>query len=494
MALQPLIPDPNAPATLPLAQQMQAIKAAQDAPPPEIPKLSGQAPMGEAQTLATLGQPGLKPLVTTPMNERIQQIQDQIAKYNNPQHPSGFWHSLGRVLKESANVVGDTLGGGITQAIPGADWHNAIVERGRENELDTLQQRQQQGQTAASEDFARSAQAADELSQTAQREAAAKVSAGGEIVYGKDGAVAGWHDGQGNFHGPDDPNIPQGVRDVMAASKPKLEEVDKPLGATTPALNQAMTDRWQVLNPGKPLPPEYTLPPNATRGDYDRIDKALSGVETAQGTEAQRKAAAEARAMTRQMAEGAATDRQNTALDRESKQYGAPYQKGVDAAESQLEKIDEAMRMLNSKGAEGQALGIPKVLTALVSGQGTGVRITQAELNSIAAARGVKGDTEGFFNSISGAGKLSRAQVGQLNNILNDARDLIQKKASIHKDALDAMNGASDRAGFLAADKTARQNLSDLETHGYYTGETIKTKDGKTVVVKAVHPDGSVDY
>lgn len=61
-------------------------------------------------------------------------------------------------------------------------------------------------------------------------------------------------------------------------------------------LNQQLAARYQVLNPGKPLPPEFTLPANAKRQDYEDLDKALEQVEKAQGIKAQQEAAAAARA------------------------------------------------------------------------------------------------------------------------------------------------------------------------------------------------------
>jgi hypothetical protein len=45
-----------------------------------------------------------------------------------------------------------------------------------------------------------------------------------------------------------------------------------------------MTDRYNVINKG-PLPPEFTLPPNATKNDFDRVDKLLQAAETAQGSQ-----------------------------------------------------------------------------------------------------------------------------------------------------------------------------------------------------------------
>ena len=57
---------------------------------------------------------------------------------------------------------------------------------------------------------------------------------------------------------------------------------NEPLG-NVDQINKGMTDRYNVINKG-PLPPEFTLPQNATKNDFDRIDKLLTAAETAQGT------------------------------------------------------------------------------------------------------------------------------------------------------------------------------------------------------------------
>lgn len=159
------------------------------------------------------------------------------------------------------------------------------------------------------------------------------------------------------------------------------------------------------------------------------------------------------------------------ALDRETKQFGTPHQKAVDTANSQLEKIEDARSMINGN-AESQALGVPKVLTALVGGQGTGVRITTPELNAIAKARGLSGDVEGTINKWAGQGSLTKTQQQQLTSIIDAVKQRILQKQSIASEALDSINGASSRDQIVQADKTARQKLSDMEKGGDLSGSS----------------------
>lgn len=179
----------------------------------------------------------------------------------------------------------------------------------------------------------------------------------------------------------------------------------------------------------------------------------------------------------------------DAALDRELKQFSTPHQKSIDLANSQLDKIAGARNMINGN-AESQALGLPKVLTALVSGQGSGVRITQPELNAIAKARGVTGDVEGFLNSISGKGKLTSTQQRQLTEILDDVKARITQKQQIANEALDRIGNAGSRRDIIQADKDARKKLTDMENQqsgGSNTpteGQEKRNSHGDTIVFK----------
>lgn len=67
----------------------------------------------------------------------------------------------------------------------------------------------------------------------------------------------------------------------------KTAEGELPLGAKVEQFNDLLQQRWQVLNPTKPIPPAFVLKPNATQKDYDRVDKALGSTESALATKAQ---------------------------------------------------------------------------------------------------------------------------------------------------------------------------------------------------------------
>jgi hypothetical protein len=97
------------------------------------------------------------------------------------------------------------------------------------------------------------------------------------------------------------------IAKIRAAGKPAEGEL--PLADKVPQINQALASRFQVLNPGKPLPPQFTLPPTATQKDFDRVDKLMQQTEQAQGTKAQQDTANSMRQQTAEMAKQNQQDR-----------------------------------------------------------------------------------------------------------------------------------------------------------------------------------------
>jgi hypothetical protein len=63
-------------------------------------------------------------------------------------------------------------------------------------------------------------------------------------------------------------------------------------------VNKGLESRWQVLNPDKPLPPQFTLKEGATQRDFNNIDKILEAEEKARGTVEQQRIANEFRQQT----------------------------------------------------------------------------------------------------------------------------------------------------------------------------------------------------
>jgi len=267
--------------------------------------------------------------------------------------------------------------------------------------------------------------------------------------------------------------IPNAVLNNAAANEftksqlpEKKPEAEQPLGARVGTYNQMLTDRWQVINPGKPLPPQYHLPLDATNKEYADVDKALNALEVADSQKKQRADQAADRA---EMRAANAENRRQTMdirvqgqLDRESAAAGKPFQKMSTDAETQLGKIDDAKALINGS-AESQALGVPKVLTAVVSGPSSGVRITQPEITAILGARSIKDTLEVYIHKLSTGKKLSDIQVKQLNDLLDDVKSRITVKQQFADRVLDQTSLAKSQDEIQAISKKYREELRDFE-------------------------------
>lgn len=456
MALPSLLDPNSSPSVLPPA-------LAGLPPIPQLASDSSADPLAQPSAIPQLpSSGGLRPLVTSPRQQQEQQLQQSLLP--KPGQP-GFWHALGRVASKIGNVAGDILDPGAMSIIPGTDLYNHIQHAQNQNLLTSLQKQDQDEQNDSSRRGLEGAQTAHLGEETAEMPATQAADLGLKTA----------QTDEANTKANQSPDLAHAygvaVQRAIAAGQdpakdPVVQHLSDAIVALQPGQNKEASapKTIQLQVGGRP----HQMGFNAQTGKYD-VDMGESGEKPTQVN----------------------VNAGTAALDRETKQFGAAHQKGVDTATAQLEKIEDARNMINGN-AEAQGLGIPKVLTALVGGQGTGVRITQAELTSIAHARGIQGDFEGTLSKWEGKGALSRAQQQQLTQIMDDVRQRIVQKQAIHAGALDAINGASTREQIIAADKDARDKITQLENGGpQQQGGTGQVFDAKAWA--AANPKGDVN-
>lgn len=447
--------------TDPMAKTMNMHPRAPQVPPSSVPGMNfakeiyqpGQPAPGDPLpidpgTMPQLGAPEA-PQVTyapSPLQQNIDRDQQRLQKVDwaqkNPwgtanNHP-GTLGKIAHVLSVAGNIAGDIVAPNVMANIPGTQLNRQVEAGGLTHRLneETEEQSQNQGRDATTQ--------ATQLANAAEPQATADRHA-------LSGAQAANLQSETDTRNNPQPNLTNAYAHAVDAaikagrdphSDPVVQQLSDAIVSLQPGQNKpdAAPKTIDVVPPGSKNP--HTMGWDAKTGKFD-IDEG-------------------------EHYEKPTTVNVNAglgALDRETKQFGGSHQKAAEQATGQLEKIADARSMINGN-AEAQGLGIPKVLTALVGGQGTGVRITQAELTSIAHARGLSGDVEGTLNKLAGKGALSHAQQQQLTQILDDVKSRIQQKMQIHSDALDSINGASSREEIIKADKDARKKISDLETSG----------------------------
>lgn len=422
---------------------------------------------------------GLRPLIN-PHQMQEDSLQQRINSYEMPDPGKpGFFHALGRVASRIGNIAGDIVAPSTMMLIPGTDLNRAMEHNSNVREQALMQQQDIAQQGAADQhNQALATTAKTQAEAGLEQQALAHPENWSEPVATDQGYV------RINKLTNEIVPVTYNGKTLMPYVKPLTDESTQPL-SNGPAYQAAMADRWHQLNPGKPMPPQYILPSNATVGDYTRINSALTSLEQAayqqqvhQDSQANAAATRDAAASARAAAAG---NQEEAGLDRISTRIIKPYQDDLKAGQSKFDSIDQAMHDIDS-GYVGQALGLPGLMKAVVSGQGSGIRITQAELNSIFAHRGIKGDVNSYINSLNGKGSWTAADKANVRAILSDARDRLMTKQQITNDTIDRINGAGSRADVVQADKDARQRFMDVESYKQFAtmpnGQRIGSKDG----------------
>ncbi len=133
--------------------------------------------------------------------------------------------------------------------------------------------------------------------------------------------------------------------------------------------------------------------------------------------------------------------------------------KELDPVNKQIENLQEARRLISS-GAVGQALGTVKSLVAIAGGQGSGLRVTAAELNSIPAARGLPGGFDRLVNNIMGSGALTGESQRQLDDVLGQVEAIAMRKQALVNKHLDRAAQARSPQEIHQVDTDYRHEVS----------------------------------
>jgi hypothetical protein len=251
----------------------------------------------------------------------------------------------------------------------------------------------------------------------------------------------------------DDPKLKALIAAKQASVQPK--EPDRPMSEQeiTDA-NASAARRWNINHKGQPLPPEYTAKAGDLIGDYTRRTAAL-GQEEQAGEHKQEFNQKQTEAQQKQ-----ATDNLNKAQT----QYQKDWRKQYDSSTAQFDKLNQAKTEISSGASAGQAIGVITTLSGMASGQGSGVRITQAELNSMVKARGLGGDLEALKQKILDSGQpLTPDQVKQINGLIDDVQKRAGQKLAIINKGLDDINNAASDKEVKQIDNRIRKNMTSFE-------------------------------
>jgi hypothetical protein len=433
MALSDLIPDPNAP-TVPFTSLMPGMSQ-----PSSTPQLSS---------------PGLKDL--TPRQQQEQGLQNRISSYENPQKPQGFWQNVRHIAATIGNVAGDIVAPSTLALIPGTQLNRGIQHGQNVRELAGLQGQDTAEATAASENALRGAQTAGMQQEQAQEPETAAAG----IAFKQAQAEALIHpQPKSDFELWHQQN-PNGTAEDFQ----KLQS--KPLSQDEADKRNAVWDT---------VADKYHLPKGQFSAGMSTAD--ATALATAMNQVVGRDQGGAKITIQQQVANNAGQRTRDANTEKEymaaSKDLGGQFAK----ATAQSQALDQAIQEVNS-GAMGQAVGTVKSLVGLAGGQGSGVRVTQAELNAITNARGIKGSFEGFISGLEGKGKMAPEQVAQLNQLLGDVQAKIQEKMQLQDKYLDQLSKANDTGSIRDIQSAYRKEFSGSGTPSQSGGGAQTFTDG----------------
>lgn len=407
-----------------------------------------------------------------------------------------------RIPLQILGAVGETFAPRLAAALPGTESHHQMLVHEAEGAL-----KQQQGIRKAEEEAqTEAAKTAQEGAQGHLQEATAEdieregklPSSRQYVKVGKDGLYDALHkvwireptdaEEGGTVHEEKGGNLvvvhPSGKATLVTLNgqavqgEPKAgNEAETPLTDQEIAqYNKQLADRYGILNKGQ-VPPEFQLAAGAKQKNYNAVHQALQQLE--QGTQSNL-SHQDAMTMARMNFNATQENRRNEDFIRSFDRLHTQLNAELSPVNTQLENIQEARRLV-SGGAVGQALGTVKSLVAVAGGRGSGVRVTQPELNSIPAARGLPGGFDQLVNNIMGSGKLTGETQKQLDQVLGQVEEIASRKQAL-------VNGAMDRA---AAAKTPDE-LHKIETDYRHQVQATTQPGGGANTVH--YREGNTDY
>jgi hypothetical protein len=272
------------------------------------------------------------------------------------------------------------------------------------------------------------------------------------------------------------------------AMNPQPKPGQEPISASrVPGVNQLLANRWTAFpkNAGKAVPPEYQLPENPTKEDYDRVSTALAGLETTEGTAQQREQAQQ------NLEQGRAIMAQNHA-DSLGLLRDRMLQSEQDKGRSAIVK---------AAGAYHAALQSADTFNGLIQQAKAGNAVSANVLPlegalDITTTAGTKRINRTEVDQVAGAGSLYDKIAGRLAGWTRGVpydQSLINDMAKL-SGMLERGAYKKYRADFDTAQKTyGTTETPEDDPNGPKVGDVKKLKSGQTVKITAVHPDGTYD-
>lgn len=229
-------------------------------------------------------------------------------------------------------------------------------------------------------------------------------------------------------------------------------------------LNSAFTTRYQILNPNTKLPPEYTLAKNATEKDFTRIDSLLQREEQARAQRDARNIADANRRDARQLAAGAKAD------NRSDKSYQfnvGQLNKLQTPIDQRAQRLSTMLDTINQGNPQADALVAPELLSVMAGGQGSGVRMNEAEIARIVKGRSnwesLKASMQKWSTDPKSARSITPAQDQMIKDLVNAVKVKIDAKQKVLDGAREQLTNTDDVKEHRQIMTRAQQDLARID-------------------------------
>ncbi len=238
--------------------------------------------------------------------------------------------------------------------------------------------------------------------------------------------------------------LSQAVKNQLAQSKIESDKAEH--GVLSPeqiqGLNGGLAQRYAVLNPTKPVPANLQLGANATADDFNRIDKLMEGTERGQQTAQQQTANLALRQQTLGMMNQfrqAQLAQSNDRLLAQGYQYANNF---IDKKMQPLQQLSQRAQRLDATlqqaNPQSDALVAPEVLSIMAGGQGSGLRMNEAEINRLVGGATNWTHLQQSLNKWStdpAHAQIPPAQRAQLQKLVNYVQDTARQQLNLGMDA-----------------------------------------------------------
>jgi hypothetical protein len=433
---------------------MAAMQPMAATPPMSQAQIGGVAPA--AAVPSTL--PTLKPMVSNPLNDLAQKPAISPLSGN-------FWHKLGQVASRIGQAGAAAFIPGAAMAeemIPGSMLYNMNQHQQAQQEMERSKQDTIAQQNANSEMALRQAQTENipQERELKQQEFNEQLSTHGLKVDPTTGKVVAQDPEEYSPEFKADKELKEaqlyGLKNPWSKlpDKEPLENVDN--------LNSAFQQRYDVYHPGAPLPKEFQLGAGATKGDYDRMDKMLNAIETAEGAKennaAKREDAQAARAQAHAIAMMGLSMRENKQDASQKSQVYKTYQPVMDSAE-RMNVMTQNYEDAVGKHDQQAMLSLLYNHMGMTMGLQKGARMTRDSIHEAQQSQpflqgmGAKFDSRGYLTGIT-------LSTGQMREMINNAQGRYQED----------VRKARGEAAYLGARDDGPERTPNNATIHYYLG------------------------